>query len=106
MIKEVNTYNFNNEIFIPNIPVIVYFWAPWCGPCKMVSPILKSLSQELSSQVKFVKINIDSNPIIAQNFNISSIPTILIFKDGKIQQTITGFLPKQKIKKIIHKVLK
>ena len=106
MIKEINTYNFNNEVFIPNTPVVVDFWAPWCGPCKMVSPILESLSHELSSQVKFVKVNVDSNPIIAQNFRISSIPTILIFKNGRVHQTIIGFLPKQKIKKAIHSVLK
>lgn len=104
LIKEIDVNNFRNEVLIPNTPVVVDFWAPWCCPCKMLTPVLDKLSNELSNKVKFVKVNIDSNPLIAQSFNISSIPTLLIFKNGQLEKNLVGFVPKSKLQKILNKL--
>jgi len=82
MIKEINDSTFYNEVSQAEIPVIVDFWAPWCGPCKMVSPVLEGLEAEYGSKVKFVKINVDESPVISQRYKISSIPTIMMFSKG------------------------
>lgn len=103
MVKEINDAAFNEAI--KNGIVIVDFWASWCGPCKMLGPVIEELSEELSDKADFLKLNVDDNPVTANVFRISSIPTVIIFKDGKIAETLVGFRPKAAIKSILEKYI-
>ncbi|PCJ25941.1 MAG: thioredoxin [Rickettsiales bacterium] len=98
MTKEITDSEFEAEVVNSKEPVLVDFWAPWCGPCKMLTPILDQLSEEMAGSVKVVKMNIDDNPEIPSKFNIRSIPTLMIFKDGKSVASKLGALPKNSIK--------
>jgi thioredoxin 1 len=89
--------NFQAEVLDSNTPVVVDFWAEWCGPCKMLTPILEELATELST-VKIAKLNIDQNPQISSQLNIRSVPTMLLFKNGNAVSTLVGLNQKQKIK--------
>jgi thioredoxin 1 len=90
--------NFDQEVIKSNIPVLVDFWAPWCGPCRMVSPLVDELADEFTGKLKVVKVNTDENQEIAVKYGIRSIPTLGIFKNGEIVDGIIGALPKQAIK--------
>jgi thioredoxin 1 len=90
--------NFDQEVIKSNIPVLVDFWAPWCGPCRMVSPLVDELADEFIGKLKVVKVNTDENQEIAVKYGIRSIPTLGIFKNGEIVDGIIGALPKQAIK--------
>jgi thioredoxin 1 len=105
MIKEINDKNFKDEVADSNSIVVVDFWAPWCGPCKMLSPVIEELAKEMGKEVKFAKVNVDENPLISSKYRISSIPTVLIFSKDTIRETMVGFRPKADIKKIIEKHL-
>ncbi|MCY6356517.1 thioredoxin [Clostridium sp. ZS2-4] len=105
MVKEVTDTTFTSELNSEESIVVVDFWAPWCGPCRMLSPIMEQLSSELVSKVKFIKINVDSSPLLAKKFRISSIPTIMIFKEGKLKKTIIGSTPKNELIRTIKKFL-
>lgn len=105
MIKEINDRNFNSEVINSHTPVVVDFWAPWCAPCKMLSPVIDEVSDELETRAKFVKVNVDENQGTAREFGIASIPTIGIFKEGEEITSITGFRPKQELKNIIEKYI-
>ena len=83
------------------VPVLVDFWAPWCGPCKMLTPTLEEISEENSGKIKIVKINVDDNQKMAAKFGIKSIPTMIIFNKGELKNQIVGSLPKQEIEKAI-----
>ena len=83
------------------MPVLVDFWAPWCGPCKMLAPTLEEISEENSGKIKIVKINVDDNQKMAAKFGIKSIPTMIIFNKGELKNQIVGSLPKQEIEKAI-----
>ncbi|OGH97905.1 MAG: thioredoxin [Candidatus Melainabacteria bacterium GWA2_34_9] len=100
---EVSDVVFDNEVKRSTISVLVDFWAPWCGPCKMQSPVIDELSKELDGKVKFAKINVDENQIKAGEYNVSSIPTLLLFKDGKLVERMTGFHQKSQLKSILEK---
>jgi len=91
----VDKNNFQKEVLESQIKVIVDFWAPWCGPCQMLGPIIEEIGDELKDQVKVVKINVDENQELASQYNISSIPAVLIFEKGEVTQTIIGFHQKQ-----------
>ena len=101
--KEIMDDMFKAEVSESNIPVMVDFWAPWCGPCKMVAPVMEELSTQYSGKVKFVKVNVDENPIVSNKYEISSIPTVMLFKEGKVLETIVGFRPKSDFENTISK---
>jgi len=101
--KEVMDNNFNEEISVNDVPVVVDFWAPWCGPCKMLGPVIEELSNEYNGKVKFLKLNVDNNPVVSQQFRVSSIPTVMIFKGGSTVDTMVGFRPKAALKELIDK---
>lgn len=103
MITEVNQDNFSEEVLKSDIPVVVDFWASWCGPCKMLSPVIDEVSDELGTKAKFVKVNVDENPVLSPQYSISSIPSVLIFKDGNVVEKLVGFRPKQEIISVIQK---
>jgi thioredoxin 1 len=105
MIKEVMDNNFNEEISSNNAPVVVDFWAPWCGPCKMLGPVLEELENEYGEKVKFIKVNVDNNPVVSQKFRVSSIPTVMVFKNGETVDTMVGFRPKAAVKQLVDKHL-
>ena len=96
---------FQKEVLDSNIPVLVDFWAPWCGPCKMLGPILEDLSAEIGSQVKIVKIDIDQNSEAATTYNVRTIPTMILFDKGAPVDTKIGMLPKNKLKEWIQSSL-
>ncbi|MBU3196788.1 thioredoxin [Clostridium algidicarnis] len=102
MMKEVMDSNFKEEVQNQSGVVVVDFWASWCGPCKMLSPVIEELSNEMTT-AKFTKVNVDENPQSSQNFNIASIPTLLVFKDGKVVDTMVGFRPKAELEQLVKK---
>lgn len=97
--------NFKSEVLESNIPVLVDFWATWCGPCRMISPILEELSEVYEGKVKIGKINTEDNANLAGQYGVISIPTLLIFKDGKPVEQIIGAVPKDAIIKKLDAVL-
>ncbi|MBD5637078.1 thioredoxin [Clostridium botulinum] len=103
MVKEINENVFGEEVLNSEIPVVVDFWATWCGPCKMLAPVVEEISQELGQKVKFVKVNVDENPVISTQYKIASIPTLMTFKAGKAVETLVGFRPKEAIKSAVEK---
>ena len=102
---EVTDDSFSNEVLKSELPVLVDFWAEWCGPCKMVSPIVEELSNEYNGKIKVTKLDVDSNPKTAANYGIRGIPTLLIFKDGAAVDQIVGAIPKQQIAERLDKII-
>ncbi len=96
---------FESNVLKSELPVLVDFWAGWCAPCKMVIPTLEHLAQTFSDQLKVVKLNVDENMATASKFGVMSIPTLLLFKGGEIQETIVGAQPREKIVDIVSKHL-
>ena len=96
-IKNCNENDFEDEVLKSNLPVIVDFWAEWCGPCKMLTPILEELSDEMKDEINVVKVNLDENQDLAIKYSIRSIPTLLLFKEGNLVDTKVGLLPKSEI---------
>ena len=105
MPQEVTDANFDTEVIKAETPVLVDFWAPWCGPCRMVAPVVEELSQEYAGKVKFVKLNTDDNVRTASQYGIRSIPTLLVFKGGEPVGQIIWFRPKGDLKKRLDAVL-
>ena len=102
--REVTDANFDQEVLKADKPVLVDFWAPWCGPCRMVAPIVEELAEEYDGKVEFVKVNTDDNPNTAVKYGIRSIPTLLVFKDGELAGQIIGFRPKSDLKERLDAV--
>jgi thioredoxin 1 len=94
---EVTEATFEQEVIHAKLPVLVDFWAPWCGPCRMVGPVLEKIAADHGEQLKVVKVNVDQNPTLAQKFGIFSIPNLLYFKEGKLAGQWVGFQPEKEI---------
>ncbi len=102
---EFSDNNFADEVEQSDIPVLVDFWAEWCGPCKMIAPVLDEIANEYAGKVKVGKVNVDVNPQVSVKYGIRSIPALLIFKNGEVAEQIVGAVPKVHIKKHLDSVL-
>jgi len=97
MAQEITSESFNKEVLESQIPVLVDFWAPWCGPCQMVAPAIESISSKYQGKLKVVKVNVDNNQEVAAKYGIMSIPTMMVFKGGKQVDSLVGALPQAAI---------
>nr|YP_009244744.1 thioredoxin [Pyropia pulchra]AMK96986.1 thioredoxin [Pyropia pulchra] len=104
-VSQVTDASFKQEVINNNLPVLVDFWAPWCGPCRMVSPVVDEIAEEYESSIKVVKINTDDNPTIAAEYGIRSIPTLMIFKAGERIDTVIGAVPKSTLASTLNKYI-
>jgi len=101
----VNDKNFSSEVLNADLPVLVDFWATWCGPCRSISPIVEELAKEFSGRVKVTKLNVDESPATPSQYGVRGIPTLILFKEGKILDQIVGAVPKARLKTMIEKAL-
>ncbi|NEQ43970.1 MAG: thioredoxin [Leptolyngbya sp. SIOISBB] len=102
---QVSDSSFKQDVLESEIPVLVDFWAPWCGPCRMVAPVVDEISEQYDGQVKVVKLNTDENPSVASQYGIRSIPTLMIFKDGQRVDMVVGAVPKTTLANTLEKYL-
>ena len=104
-VLQVTDSTFENEVLKSDLPVLVDFWAEWCGPCRMVAPVVEEVAKQYEGKVKVAKVDVDQNQRIATQFQIRSIPSLYIFKNGKVAGSIVGAVPKQQITSALDKVL-
>ena len=102
-ILELNTSNFKTTIESGDTPIVVDFWAPWCGPCKTIAPLLAEIATELTGKARIAKVNVDESPEIASQYGVRGIPTLSLFKDGQIKGQLVGVSPKANIVALIQK---
>ena len=96
-IVEVTDANFDADVLKSEMPVLVDFWATWCGPCRMVGPVLEEIASEQGEKIKIAKLDVDANPVTAGRFGVRAIPTMILFKDGKEAQRLVGYMPKDRL---------
>lgn len=104
-IVNVTDANFENEVLKAESPVLVDYWAPWCGPCKMIAPVLEELSSEYNGKLKIAKINIDENPETPKKYGVRGIPTLTVFKNGNVEATKVGALSKSQLTAFLDSTL-
>lgn len=105
MVTEVGKDNFQDEVLNADLPVVIDFWAPWCGPCRMMAPVFEKLSKDYDGKVKFVKINSDNDPELAAQFGIQGIPTLVVVNSGSEVDRHVGFAPEPALKQRIEHIL-
>ncbi|MBF0200406.1 MAG: thioredoxin [Desulfamplus sp.] len=104
-ILEIDDDAFETEVLQSSIPVMVDFWAPWCGPCRAIAPTIEELQKSYDGKVKFVKVNVDENPVSPSKYGIQAIPTLIFFKNGTVAEQITGMVSKAKLEDAIKPLL-
>jgi thioredoxin 1 len=104
-IAHISDDTFDSEVLKSPVPVLIDFWAPWCGPCKAIAPIVDQLADEYAGKLKIVKMNVDDNPRTPANYGVRGIPNLILFKDGQVQQQIVGAVPKAHLVKAISTVV-
>ena len=104
-IVQVGDDNFEAEVLLSNIPVLIDFWAPWCGPCKSIAPVIEELARDYEGRLKVAKLNVDENPVIPSRYAVRGIPNLLILKGGTVKDQIVGAVPKSRLVQAIESVL-
>ena len=104
-IVEVTDANFDQDVLKSDKPVLVDFWATWCGPCRAIAPIVEELALDYQGRIKVGKMDVDSNSATPMRYNVRGIPTLLVFKDGQVKEQIVGYVPKETIQKALDKQL-
>lgn len=104
-VQNISDATFNAEVLQSPVPVLIDFWAPWCGPCKAIAPVVDELAQEYAGKLKVVKMNVDDNQATPASYGVRSIPNLLVFKGGTVANQVVGAVPKAQLKKAIDEVL-
>ena len=105
LVNEFTDQNFENDVLQADVPVLIDFWATWCGPCKAIAPVIEEIAAEYENKVKVGKVDVDQNQNTAMQFGVRSIPTLLLIKNGKVANQIVGAVPKENITKVLDEVL-
>lgn len=104
-VSEISDTSFEADILKSSIPALVDFWAPWCGPCKSIAPILEEIAKEYTGKIKIAKLNVDDNPRTPTQYNVRGIPNLVFFRDGKVVEQIVGAIPKDQLLAAVRKVI-